>query len=705
MRDTPFSRRNGDGAVDLLLEIGTEELPASAVYEGIEQTEKALPHLFERSRLDFEGLRVIASPRRLSAVATGVAGKARGEIKKKKGPLVSTARNPDGSWSKAAVGFARSQGVEPEALVEEETPKGGYFFAVTEAEGLPAREVLPGLLAELVASLKFGKSMRWGEGEERFSRPVRWLLALLDDEVLEFGFAGLESSNITYGHRYLSDGNIEVSSPGSYERLLEEACVVADHARRREIIVRTAGEVCREEGLLPVWDEGVLSEVVQLVEWPGVVLGRFDDRFLELPREVLVHAMEEHQRYFPVGDHDGAVKAGFLAVHNGDPAHSDTIRKGHERVLAARLADADFFYREDLKRPLADRRRDLEHVVYQSVLGSMAEKSARLARLVGRITGDLGLDVATAERAVRAAELAKCDLVTHMVVEFPSLQGTVGSIYARLTGEDERVAAAIAEQYLPRRLGDALPGSTEGAVLSLAEKADNLAASFGLGHVPTGSEDPYALRRQSLGILLIVVDRGLALSVSDLVGVSAAEIEAEAHGFTWTEEANAGFSEFFTGRERVFFTERGYRYDLVEAALSLGWDRPLSVQRRLDSLLEARESGLLARLYTGFERCHNLSRGVAAGEVREALVSEDAERDVLRLLADAEREVAGALDATDFKAALGALEPLCAPIDTLFDDVLIMAEDPEVRSNRLSLLSRVVELFNTVADFKALAWD
>ena len=680
-------------------------MPAGAVYSAVSQIESMIPGLLEGARLAAVTVRVLGTPRRLAAMVTGIPDWASPEVSRKKGPPLAAAKDEGGSWTKAAIGFARSQGVEVQDLSVEDTSRGSYVFAVSRVEGEPVLEVLPGMLAQLVGSLKFKKSMRWGSGEARFSRPVRWLLAIADGKVIPFRFGELESSNVTYGHRYLSSGALVVDAPGSYEGLLEREKVVADQDRRRAMILESTREACAGEGLVPIVDDGVLDEVVQLVEWPGVLLGRFDRRFLQLPREVLVHAMQDHQRYFPVEDVGGELQAGFLAVQNGDSDCSELIRRGHERVLAARLSDAEFFFNEDLKRPLADRIPDLEQVVYQSELGSMAEKSTRLKGLVGGIGESLGMDSSTLGRAKRAAALSKCDLVTHMVVEFPALQGVMGSIYAARSGEDESVAEAIREQYLPRRAWDGLPGSLEGAVLSLAEKADNLAASFGLGHVPTGSEDPYGLRRQALGMTLIMIERELPLSVSEMVRRSAAELQSEAHGFSWTDEAESAFEEFFSGRERVFFTEAGYRYDLVEAVLAVDWDRPLLVKIRLESLAQAREEGLLERMYTAFERCHNLSRGQETGEVSEELFTEDIEREVFALAGEAEVRLIDACRRLDFQQAIAVLEPICGPVDTLFDDVLIMDEDPGIRMNRLSLLASVDALFNRLADFSLLTWD
>jgi glycyl-tRNA synthetase beta chain len=690
---------------NLLLEIGTEELPSNAIYDALGQIDALVPQIFGKARLAYDEHWTLATPRRLAVTVRGVAERASAQVNRKKGPPLTAARADDGSWTQAAIGFAKSQGLEPDDLRIEDTGKGEYIIAVSETEGDEAEDILPAMLREIVTSLRFKKSMRWGSREERFSRPVRWLVAIFRDKVVDFEYAGLSTSKTSRGHRYLSQGPVEIDVPRSYEHILRDAFVMADHRTRLTEIIRGAERICSEAGAVPVLDDAVLEEVVQLVEWPGVVLGRFDDRYLRLPREVLVHAMESHQRYFPIETPDGQLSSGFVAVHNGDPEQAEMIRKGHERVLAARLADAEFFYDEDLKRPLADRIEDLEHVVYQSELGSMAEKSARLAQLVGRECEKLGADEPMIDRAKRAAMLAKCDLVTHMVIEFPALQGTVGSIYALETGEHKSVAKAVGEQYLPRRLGDSLPQTTEGALLSVAEKADNLAASFGLGHVPTGSEDPYALRRQAVGMMLILIEHGFAFAVQPLVRASASMLEEEAHGFSWTDEAEQAFADFFTSRERVFFTERGYRYDLVEAVLAIDWGVPLSAQRRLDALVESRGKGQLALLYKAYERCHNLARGHDTGQVKESLLIEPAEKEVFESVSVAATAVDEALSRMDFADALAALEPLCEPVDRLFDAVLIMAEDEAVRANRLALLAQIDSMFGLMADFARLTWD
>jgi len=693
--------------LELLFEIGTEELPADAVYDAVEQISEIVPRMFELARLDFEEVRIFGTPRRIAFLVKGIKEKAREKKTKKKGPPLSVARNEDGSWSEAAIGFAHSQGIPPDSLIIEEDQKGTYIYAEKIEEGQPAEEIIPDILYELISSIKFKKSMKWNSGDERFSRPVRWLVALLDENVLDVKYAGVRSSAETHGHRFLSDKPVLLVKPCEYEKRLAEAMVMVDWDKRRETVIRRAGEVCKKEGteLRPVFHEEVLDEVVQLVEWPAVLLGRFDERFLTLPRQVLEHAMEEHQRYFPVEDESGNLRPFFIAVHNGDDSQSEIIRRGHERVLSARLADAQFFFREDTKKPLADNIRELENVVYQSELGSMAEKAWRLTRLVEAIGENIGLDAETISRAKRAAELSKCDLVTHMVVEFTALQGVMGRIYAMHSGEDERVAKAIEEQYLPRRMGDSLPATKEGVLLSLAEKIDNLAASFGLGHVPTGSEDPYALRRQVNGLILIAIDHSVQFSLSSLVRFAASLIEQESHGFSWTEDAKANFEAFVKSREKIFFEERGFRYDLVDAVLSIDWDNPCLASMKLMALDEARKAGMLSKLYTAFERCHNLSRGTKPGKVDEEKLIEDAEKTLYLELISARKNLSAAIDENDWAGALKALMPLCEPVDRLFDEVLIMTEDDIIRNNRLALLCEVCTIFSRIADFPYLTWD
>ncbi len=691
--------------LDLVFEIGTEDMPAQSVYAAIEQLETLIPALLDSRGLACGEFNVLATPRRIAALIKGIPPASKSTILKKKGPALSSAKSEDGNWTQAASGFAASQGVAVSDLVVEETDRGPYVFAVKEVPGEPALDILPGILEEIIRSIKFPKSMRWGNGDERFSRPVRWILAVADGKTVEVKFGDVTSSNYTYGHRYLSKGKITIADLLSYEELLSEQGVMVSHHERKLEIISRARQLCSAVNSNPLLDEAVLDEVVQLVERPAVLLGAFSEKYLSLPREVIIHVLQSHQRYFSVQGGDGSLKALFVVVHNGDEAYNDTIRKGHERVIAARLADADFFYHEDRKRKLSDRLAELEKVVYQSELGSMREKASRLQNLAYYLADTFSFSDATKERAARAALLSKCDLVTHMVVEFPDLQGVMGSIYALGDGEDERCAVAIFEQYLPRKSGDDFPKTEEGILLSLAEKIDNLAASFGLGHVPTGSEDPYALRRQVLGILTILTSVGLDLDVAQAVHRAAWAIEDEAHGFKWSASAMDAFSEFFRGRERVFFEEKGYRYDHVQAVLANYWSKPYRTLLLLKAIEKERLDGRLENLFTAFERCNNLSKGHAEDHLPRDFLSEPVEVELVRIIEDIEPGVKEDLDRADFEAAFERLASLCEPVDRLFDEVLIMDENERLRKARLSLLRRIVGLFEGVCDFSKLKWD
>ncbi|MBN2168553.1 MAG: glycine--tRNA ligase subunit beta [Actinobacteria bacterium] len=692
--------------MDILLEIGTEELPASAVYQAMEHLKNNVPGAIASAGLGNCGLTVYGTPRRLAAIMTDVAEETETREIRKKGPPLSAARDSDGLWTKAASGFAKSQGLEVDELVIEETSGGSYVFGVKHEKGKAAELIIPGMMKEIVDSLKFKRSMRWGDGEERFSRPVRWLLAIdQKGKVFPFEFGGLSSSNITFGHRYLSEGPVEISEPRLYADVLRQNCVMVDPEERRSVITELGERMCGELDCFPGFNDEVVSEVVQLVEWPGMILGEFSKDHLRIPKEVLVHSMEEHQRYFPVEKGNKEISNRFLAVHNGDRNFEEIIRNGNERVLAARLADAEFFFDEDLKRTLAERTGDLKQVVYKSELGSMHEKSLRLSMLAGIAGEDLFLDEETIETVKRAGLLAKCDLVTHMVGEFPGLQGKVGEIYAGMTGENKMVATAIGEQYAPKSIGDPLPVSVPGAVLSICERIDNLVSSFGLGHVPSGSEDPYGLRRQAAGMIMIMLDKEFSLSVIDLMRETAGFLEQEAHGFEWNERSEEAFRDFLMSREKTYFYEKDYRYDLVDAAIELKWDRPLEAQALLDAMVEARGSGLLSRLYTGFERCYNLSSGHETGKTVSDLADHDIEKELLGLIDTASVEIGRLVSDREFMAALTALEPVSVAVDRLFDEVLIMDEDPKIRSNRLSMLADICNLYGKIAEFSKLKWD
>jgi len=681
-------------ARDLLLEIGTEELPWRAVREGREQLARNAAALLERERLTFSGMEVYSTPRRLALLVRGLEEEQPDLETEVRGPSREAAFDAEGRPTRAAEGFARSRGVRVEDLQVRETEKGEFVFAVVREKGRATAEILPALLEELVRSLSFRKSMRWGDGELRFARPVRWLVALYGSDEVSLELDGLRAGRTSRGHRLLSGRAVEIDEPAGYLDALRREFVLADEEERRRAMLSGVEEALSGKGMRAVPAPETMDEVVDLVEHPHVLLGAFEERFLELPREVLETAMQEHQRYFPVEKEDGNLAAAFLVVHNGDPGRAEVIRRGHERVLLARLEDASFFYREDLSRPLQERLEDLRDVVWQAKLGSLYDKSLRLRGLCSEVCRLAHLDAGVREKAERAALLCKADLVTSMVVEFPSLQGVMGRIYALAAGEDPETAAAIEEHYRPRFAGDALPATLPGMVLSLAEKADNLAGCFGVGLVPSGSEDPYALRRQALALFALPVAFRVHLDLGSLLGKAAENL-----GFSDPAGVAGEVGEFCRQRWRQALIAEGFDYDLVAAVLALSLQDPLDARLRLETLQEARRQGLLQRTYTGFERCYNLSRQAGEVELEEELLQEEAEKELYSRLVWAQEPLRGYLDHGEHEAALGILLELAPHVDRFFTDIFVMGEDSRLRDNRLALLKKVAALFMEFADF------
>lgn len=681
-------------ARDLLLEIGTEELPWGAVQDGREQLLRNAAGLFARERLSHRGMEVFSTPRRLALLVRGLEERQPDLETEVRGPSREAAFDSQGKPTRAAEGFARARGLKVEDLQVRETERGAFVFAVVREQGRLTTEILPGLLEELVRSLSFRKSMRWGGGDFRFARPVRWLVALYGSEEVPLELDGLRAGRLTRGHRLLSGGEVEVNEPGEYLTLLRREFVLADEEERRRVMLAEVDKALAGKGMRAVPAPETVEEVVDLVEFPHVVLGTFEERFLQLPREVLETAMQEHQRYFPVERDDGSLAAAFVVVHNGDPDRSEVIRRGNERVLRARLEDASFFYQEDLSRPLEERVEDLRSVVWQARLGSLYDKSLRLRGLCGEICRLAHLEEDVREKAERAAMLCKADLVTSMVVEFPSLQGVMGRIYALAGGEDPETAAAIEEHYRPRSAADALPSTLPGMVLSLAEKADNLAGCFGVGLVPSGSEDPYALRRQALAMFNIPVVFRVHLDLGSLLRKAAEEL-----GFADPGGLVEEVGEFCRQRWRQALIAEGFDYDLVAAVLALSLQDPLEARLRLEAMQGARGRGILQRAYTGFERCYNLSRQAGEVELEEGLLREEAERELYSRLVWAQEPLRGYLDHGEHDAALGVLLELAPYVDRFFTDIFVMGDDARLRDNRLALLKRVASLFMEFADF------
>ncbi len=686
---------------EMLFEIGTEELPWGAIESGREQLAAKTAELLTANRLAFSGLEVYSTPRRLAVYLAELDERQQDREQTLKGPAAEAAFDAQGQPTQAALGFARSKGVDPAALEVRDTPKGKFCFAVVKEEGRSTQELLPALLEELARSLNFRKSMRWGSGQFRFARPVRWLLALYGDRVVPVELDGLVADNTTRGHRLYSSKTLIIWEPNRYLEVLRGANVLAREEERRQVIVAGIANLTAARGFSAMAEQAIVDEVTDLTEDPHVIMGSFPERYLQLPREVLVTAMEEHQRYIPVEDAAGELAPAFLVVHNGDPAAEDNIRAGNERVLRGRLDDALFFYTDDTREPLEAKAEMLKHVVFQADLGTLYDKAQRLARLSRVINERAGLAAEVADRAARAALLCKADLVTDMVIEFTSLQGVMGRIYALASGEPPAVAEAIYEHYLPRFAGDDLPEGLAGRVLALAEKFDNLAGAFGAGLIPSGSEDPYALRRQCGAIFNIIWRAGFRLDLRDLAAEAVAGYK-EVNGLEFSPNVLDDLADFFTQRLRLALAGEGFRYDLVAATLAFGLADPVDARARLEALAAAADDGRLARVYTAFERCYNLSKNVEGGTPDPGRFTEGAEHRLWTELGRIREPLQARLAAADYAGTFAVLAEIAPVVDTLFETVFIMDEDLAVRDNRLRLLKECAAIFMQLADFREI---
>ena len=688
-------------ARDLVFEIGVEEIPSGALYGAVTQLKELAAKALKDARLDYADVRVYGSPRRLILLVLELAERQEDLSMRSKGPSVKAAYDTEGNPTPAAVGFARGKGVELDDLVREEEAGGEYVYALIERAGQPADTVLPALLTGLVEGLDWPKSQRWGSGTARFIRPVRWLLALFGSEVVPVGFAGLTAGRTTWGHRFLEPEPIEVPAAADFFLALERGKVMPDAEGRALFIREGLAAAAESEGATAVVPEKVFAEVVNLVEYPTVAVGHFDEAFLRVPREVLETAMESHQRYFPLESADGALTCGFLVVHNGDPKRTEAIVHGHERVIRARLADAAFFYDEDLKASMETWVERLGSIVFQEQLGTLESKVDRIEALVRVLADASDAPADVSAHAVRAAHLCKADLVSHAVVEFPSLQGVMGRYYALASGEHAEVADAIAEHYRPRFAGDELPETDAGILVAASDRFDTICGIFAIGEAPTGSSDPYALRRAAIGLLTMALEGRLRFTLGPTIG---AALGSYAHVLTTLDEvaAAAEVRAFIVGRLEGVLRDRGHAYDTVDAVLAVASDDPYDAGIRAVALTEARGSEAIADLSVAFARAKNLAQPDLGVDADRALMA-PTETALTDAMDGAYRDFAAAMATGDYQEALGVLAQLRGPIDTFFDEVLVMDPDPAVRDNRLRLLNRFVALFGSFADFSRLA--
>ena len=681
---------------DLLLEIGTEEIPAHAMpgmlRELGENAKKALKEL----RLAHGAVRTLGTPRRLALIVEGLAEKQEDVAEEKRGPSVQVAFDADGKPTKAAQGFARGQGVQAEALVT----KDGYVYALVQETGERTEKVLEKMLPELIVGLSLPNSMRWGDLDFRFIRPLRWLVALYGEQVVPFELARVKSSNTSRGHRFLSTGDFTIQDAAHYEEACEKAFVIVDPARRKTEIEEGLVKEAKAHGGIAEITPNLLEEVLYLVEYPTALSGSFEDKYLALPPDAVITPMRDHQRYFPVKAADGRLMPLFLTVRNGGAEYLATVQHGNERVLRARLADAQFFFDEDRKKSLEEHMEKLKTVVFQEGLGTVYEKSLRLEKLAAKIAGAIGASEAEKKAAERAARLSKADLVTGMVTEFTELQGVMGKEYARLDGESEDVALAIDEHYMPRFAGDALPKTCAGLVVSLADKMDNIVATFSRGLIPTGSQDPFALRRQALGMVHSIIEAGVTVSLRELVNWTMDLLAIQDAAVR--EKMQADVADFMRLRLKNVLAEAGIRYDVADAVLG-----DIDDVRRVMLAAEAVRAQLaapdMAAAVKAFVRVANLA-AKAEGKARidEALFETEEEKELMKAYASAKSAAESLVEAHDYVGIIDDFKDLAEPINAFFDAVMVMAEDADVRRNRLSLLKSIDCLLREVADFSKI---
>ena len=681
-------------AKDLLFEIGAEEIPAGFMPNILGQLKQLAETKLNDAHLPFESIETYGTPRRLALIVKGLADASAEISERHKGPSASIAYDADGNATKAAIGFARGKGLDVADLVVED----GYIYAETKTAGVPAKEIVTDMLPQLITGLNFPKSMHWGDLDAKFVRPVRWLVALLDEEVIPVEFATVQSGNVSRGHRFLGADEITIKNAASYVDTLKENFVMVDQDARRELISKQLHDIAASKNASIVWDDDLLEEINYLVEWPTALCGGFEESYLALPDAAIITPMKDHQRYFPLVGQDGKLLPMFLTVRNGSDHSIEVVQAGNERVLRARLDDAKFFFNEDRKKPLIDRQDGLTKIVFQEGLGNLADKTERLLKL-GRVFGEeCGLHEDAAVVLERATELAKTDLTTGMVTEFTELQGVMGKEYALLDGESPEVAEAIFEQYLPRFAGDVLPQTEAGKVLSIIDKVDNIVATFSRGLIPTGSQDPYALRRQTIGILNILLGSEWNISLRPIFKASMELLNVPAEK---QDELLGQVEEFFTLRLKNIFLDREVPHHIIDLLLSNNELSVADAEGLVNALLANRidENVELVQAYT---RMYNLVKDVEYTGVNSDLLKEDAEKALFEAASKASEASLAAWEAGDYAAVVAVPATLVPTINQFFEDVMVMDKDEAIKANRLQLVRLAYSVMAIIGDISAL---
>lgn len=681
-------------AKDLLFEIGAEEIPAGFMPSILQQLQDLTAQKLQDAHLPFGTVTTYGTPRRVAVLVKDLADQSADISERHKGPSVSIAYDADGNATKAAIGFARGKGLDVADLVVED----GYIFAETTSKGVSAEDIVKEILPQLISGLNFPKSMHWGNLDDKFVRPVRWLVALLDDQVIPVEFATVQSGNVSRGHRFLGESEFVIANPADYVATLEKNFVMVDQNKRREVIKEQLFSIAAEKNADIVWDNDLLEEILYLVEWPRALCGGFEDSYLALPDAAIITPMKDHQRYFPLMSKDGKLLPMFLTVRNGNDKSIEVVQVGNERVLRARLDDAKFFFNEDRKKALIDREEGLTKIVFQEGLGNLADKTKRLLEL-GRVFGEAcELDEDAAVELERATLLAKTDLTTGMVTEFTELQGVMGKEYALLDGESPEVAEAIFEQYLPRFAGDVLPKTDTGKVLSIIDKVDNIVATFSRGLIPTGSQDPYALRRQTIGILNILLESKWNVNLGPIfvAAMNLLNVPADKQA-----ELQGQLEEFFTLRLKNIYLDRQIPHHVIDLLLSNTALSVADAEGLANAVMNNRidENVELVQAYT---RMYNLVKDVTYTGVDESKLVEDAEK---ALFADATKAAAvsqEAWDNMDYAGVVAVPATLVDSINKFFEDVMVMDKDEVIKANRLQLVRLAYSVIAVIGDVSKL---
>ncbi|MCT4508059.1 MAG: glycine--tRNA ligase subunit beta [Tepidibacter sp.] len=684
----------------LLFEIGCEEIPARFMDSSLKQLKENSKKFLNENRINFEDIKTYGTPRRLTLIIEGLSDSQNDLEEEIKGPAKRIAFDDNNEPTKPLQGFMRSKGLNIADLYFKVAGKEEYVFAKLREEGKNTEDVLKDILPNLIKSINYPKTMKWGGKQLRFTRPIRWILSIYNGQILDFEIEGIKSSNVTRGHRFLGKENITVNSVDEYLDELRKNYVILDQNERKEIIRKQCIEVASSLNGQVLMDEDLLNEVTYLLEYPTAFYGEFEKDYLKLPKEVIITPMKEHQRYFPVLREDKELLPNFITVRNGTDYKIENVKKGNEKVLEARLADAQFFYKEDTKIELDKYIEKLKNVVFQEQLGTIYDKTLRIEKLSKKLTSEFGYEQ-DEENTMRAAKICKADLVTNMVFEFTELQGVMGREYAKVSGENKVIADAIFEHYLPRFSGDILPTKNSGTIISIADKMDSIAGFFAIGIQPTGSQDPYALRRQALGIINILMDKNINVSLKNIIDYALSNYDNLKFD---KEKISSEILDFFNQRIKNIFSEMGIRYDVIDAIISSHIDDVSDMYNRAKELNMWINKDEIIEILTGFNRVSTLAQKAESSEIKEEYLQAKEEKVLYYEFKKVKHTVKSSIDKKEYSKALDEFIVLKNPIDNLFDTVMIMDKDENIKNNRLALLKQIYDTMLLICDLSKIVY-